>query len=77
MLHFQILYLPCSVCFFNHLECECDEEGSVDNTCTETDGKCTCKEHIIGEKCAECEEEFFGFPNCEGMYICNLNLNAK
>ena len=56
--------------FFNNLECACDEEGAVDNTCTETDGKCTCKEHIIGEKCAECEEEFFGFPNCEGIYIC-------
>ena len=51
----------------NHIECECNEEGAVDNTCTEVDGKCACKEHIIGDKCAECEEEFFGFPTCEGM----------
>ena len=47
-----------------------NEDGAVDNTCTETDGKCACKSHIIGDKCAECELEFFGFPNCEGIYIC-------
>ena len=47
------------------LECECNEEGSVDNTCDEVSGKCTCKEHIVGDKCDQSSEEYFGFPDPE------------
>ena len=48
------------------IECHCNEDGSVNANCDEASGKCNCKEHIIGDKCTQCVEEFYGFPNCEG-----------
>ena len=47
------------------IECECSQEGSVDITCDNTSGKCTCKEWVIGDKCTECATEHFGFPSCQ------------
>ena len=58
------------------IECHCNEDGSVDTSCDEASGKCTCKEHIVGDKCTQCVEEFHGFPNCEGnvQYFCKMCL---
>merc|ERR1711962_1714368 len=50
--------------------CMCDEHGSVDDECDATTGKCTCKENFANDKCSECIEGFFGFPNCQGC-TCN------
>ena len=50
------------------LECECNEEGSVDDTC-DADGKCTCKEHIAGDKCDEAEPGYYEFPDPKRMYF--------
>ena len=43
-------------------ECECNVDGSVDDTC-DADGKCTCKEHIAGDKCDEAEPGYYEFPD--------------
>ena len=49
--------------------CGCNEHGSSDIVCSE-EGKCTCKDNYAGDKCDECIEGFFGFPNCQGC-TCN------
>jgi hypothetical protein len=49
-------------------ECECNEDGSVNELCDEASGKCTCKENVIGDKCTQCATEFWGIiSNCEGI----------
>ena len=58
--------------FFNpyvlkfHIECNCSEMGSTSKSCDEN-GACTCKEMIIGEKCSECIDGYFEYPNCKGF----------
>ena len=44
------------------LECECSADGSVDLNC-DAEGKCTCKEHISGDKCDESEPGYYNFPD--------------
>ena len=44
--------------------CECDSGGSILPTCDEN-GICKkCRNNVIGDKCDDCEEDMFGFPNC-------------
>ena len=51
-------------------ECECNEDGSVNELCDEASGKCTCKENVIGDKCTQCATEFWGIiSNCEGKHL--------
>ena len=45
-----------------YLACECCEDGSVDLNC-DAEGKCTCKEHIVGDKCDEAEPGYYDFPD--------------
>ena len=54
---FQFFILPS--------ECECNPDGSMDQNCDDTTGKCTCKEHIVGDKCDQCASGFFGYPQCQ------------
>ena len=55
------------IIIFFLLECECNEDGSVNELCDEASGKCTCKENVIGDKCTQCATEFWGLiSNCEG-----------
>ena len=44
----------------------CDEHGAVDDLCDATTGKCSCKDSFANDKCSECIEGFFGYPNCQG-----------
>ena len=49
------------------LDCRCNEQGSVDKNCDATSGKCTCKDDTFaGDKCDQCAENHFGFPDCKG-----------
>ena len=49
--------------------CECDAVGSTSYQC-EHDGRCSCKANVGGDKCIECLEGFYNFPNCTlGMYM--------
>lgn len=45
--------------------------GSVDSWCDPGDGQCVCKVGVVGLKCDECQEEFYGLTaaGCEGKYI--------
>ena len=52
--------------------CACNEHGSVDDFCNEN-GVCSCKENYGGEKCDQCVEGFFGFPECQGI-ICLISF---
>ncbi len=46
------------------LECSCNEQGAVDETCADDTGKCNCKTNVVGDKCDQCAAGFFGFPDC-------------
>ena len=49
------------------LACKCNENGSVGDECDETSGQCTCKNNVIGEKCTQCANGYWGFSECQGM----------
>lgn len=49
-------------------ECECNVDGSEDNTCDE-EGRCNCKCNVKGEKCDECNAEYYSFPECTGKIL--------
>ena len=51
------------------LACECNPDGSVDNNCEATTGQCTCKPHIVGEKCDESEPGYHNFPDPKGIRL--------
>jgi hypothetical protein len=44
------------------VECECDEFGSIGQSCDLVTGKCKCKSNFIGDKCSECAPNLF---NCK------------
>ena len=50
------------------LACNCNVNGSENGSIScDQYGKCTCKNNVVGDKCHECEIDFFGFPNCRGI----------
>ena len=51
--------IQCKISIKTHvlsLLVECDSEG-----------KCHCKENIVGDKCDEAAHEFYAFPNVQRM----------
>ena len=50
--------------------CDCDESGTVDGVCDSILGKCLCKPGYTGERCSECDMNFYGYPKCKE---CNCN----
>ena len=48
--------------------CDCNPLGSVSLNCDDH-GLCDCKENVVGDKCDQCAEEHFNFPNCTGIYL--------
>ena len=56
-----------NVQYSNHsVDCECDGNGTKDNVCNKDTGLCTCKEGYANEKCNECKDGFYSFPQCHG-----------
>ena len=58
-------------------------EGSEDETCDDS-GQCNCKCNVKGEKCGECNSEYYSFPDCHGTkiifisnYFLNTNINSN
>ena len=49
------------------LACACDENGSEDQLCDKDSGQCTCRPNVVGLKCKTCKDEYWSFPDCEGM----------
>ena len=50
------------------IECNCNGDGSLDGKCDDA-GKCSCKPGFDRVKCNTCANNFFGFPQCRGIYI--------
>ena len=62
--------------FFNQtqfLDCMCHAEGSLGIACNQTTGQCSCKNHIAGVNCDQCEPGYFGFPHCQRKHFFHLN----
>ena len=53
---------------FDFLACNCTTEGSNSTVCDKMSGQCSCKTHVVGRTCSNCEDEFWDFPNCKGIY---------
>ena len=47
------------------IDCKCNSDGS--NGCDADHGQCFCNENIEGKYCDHCADNFFGFPNCQGL----------
>ena len=63
---------------YSFSECECKVEGSNNLICNKYGGKCSCKLGFNGQKCGECDEEFFGYPDCKSKCSVNIHkLNIK
>ena len=76
-------YIPKSTskCLFDTLygitfsACECDLGGTYaphcnadgQCSCDDISGICKCKEHVVGDKCIQCKNAFYDFPECKGM----------
>ena len=41
-------------------------DGSVDSSCTDDAGVCTCIANVVGDKCDVCATGWYGFPTCQG-----------
>jgi len=57
------------------LPCECDPNGSTSLQCS-LDGKCPCKEGVMGDKCDKCMPNYFKFPEAvdNGCTTCECNI---
>ena len=42
----------------------CHAEGSVDNSCDDN-GKCSCNNNVVGDKCDQCADGADNFPTCD------------
>ena len=62
---FSFYYL---IYLMSFIEGNCDGDGSLDGKCDDA-GKCSCKPGFDGVKCNTCANNFFGFPQCRGMYL--------
>lgn len=47
--------------------CTCDRRFST-GRCFDGDGQCECLENYSGPNCDQCNEGFYGFPNCKRKY---------
>ena len=62
------MHTTCSCIQFQYflvtIACECNADGSESQNCDEN-GKCSCKSHVVGDKCDACATGFVTFPNCD------------
>lgn len=47
------------------LACGCDTDGSLSFECSNFGGQCQCRDNVIGQKCTQCREGYYGFPRCK------------
>jgi laminin alpha 3/5 len=48
--------------------CNCDS-GTSDGICDKKNGTCICAPNFQGERCSECAQGFYNFPNCLRNYL--------
>ncbi len=57
-------------------DCGCNTTGSLDSTCEQLTGACTCKPNFVGDKCDQCEHGYYQ-PDTEPDCIpCNCNVGG-
>jgi hypothetical protein len=66
---FSLYYL---IYLMSFIECNCDGYGSLDGKCDDA-GKCSCNTCFDGVKCNTCAKNFFGFPQCQGIFFFNFS----
>ena len=49
---------------FFFTDCDCHPEGADGPNCS-LHGICSCKEHVVGDKCDECESTLGNHPKCD------------
>ncbi|XP_050314835.1 laminin subunit beta-1 isoform X2 [Anthonomus grandis grandis] len=52
--------------------CNCDPTGSLSNICSRLGGQCKCKPNVVGRKCDQCAQGYYGFGP-EGCTACDCN----
>ncbi|KAJ8664871.1 hypothetical protein QAD02_006533 [Eretmocerus hayati] len=54
------------------IPCDCDEKGSVSKECNPFEGWCECKQGYGGDRCNECQANYWGDPNVK-CYPCDCD----
>lgn len=52
-----------------YLDCGCDPKKTTEEVCDKTNGHCMCKDNFSGEDCQRCAGNYYGYPNCNGMWL--------
>ncbi|XP_066933957.1 laminin subunit gamma-1-like [Clytia hemisphaerica] len=72
----------CSTCLPDHYnftsglgcrECDCNLEGSDNNSCDPNTGQCPCKSNVIGRTCNKCALNYYGISSAQGCRACACN----
>lgn len=50
------------------IECECYDEGSIDNVCDFNTGQCKCRERYSGALCQECDVSLIFIKNFNSLF---------
>ena len=53
-------------------ECNCSDEGAVDNICNHVTGQCTCQPYVTGLTCGTCEQNAYNYTRA-GCMPCNCD----
>lgn len=53
--------------------CNCNRQGSHQQSCDPDTGNCICLEGFEGRLCDQCRHGFYNFPNC---HKCDCNFDG-
>lgn len=45
--------------------------------CNNYNGRCECKQNVIGDKCDRCEINHYGFDSCDGCKACDCGAASE
>ena len=53
------------------VDCPCLTISGIgySNVCNLKGGQCPCKDEFAGGTCEECNDGYYDFPNCKGLYL--------
>ena len=55
------------------LPCQCHGPGSLGGNCGQEDGKCSCRENVVGHLCNECVPGYWNIHSAAGCDPCNCD----